>query len=613
MNKNIKENIFDNQGKLGNENKIDIPSIVFTAILIIMCIVIPLTIRSNKVEDSWYHGINKGIVEEVYTASEDNTESDIQYKRDLPIEVGSGISFIVDRKRSDDISDISDYLAISYAFSDIEVKTSGGDTLYNSYNERHSAYKNESRIRKHMSMSGMDNIARREKFEIIRIPSEYKGRYIEITLNPIKDSDVGIVTNIYSVNNLMELITVIFLREVHLIVPSVFMIFIGFTGVLVYTAYRLFKREYVNILYLTHIAGITGLVLLCQTDFIKSFLPSELNTIHYVLYISTQLINIPIIKYIVTRFGLTLDYKNNDTEDYKHNKWNKVISVSGRLLIVLTVLNSIIQFILSINGYISYIDTIYISVFLTVLTSLVFVLTGFMNRDKLYIYEKYFYASIFVMNSLSMINENFLKFHIFSYVLSIEIVMFIVFLISVALKYFDNIKKEKIHFSLLDEALKTDNLTKLGSRHAYERRLFELNKANKKCVIMFVDLNNLKFINDKLGHEYGDRAIKGVAEYLKNKFPDSDIFRIGGDEYVIISQDYSDYNKLSKLESKEVFVQGVTEHIPVVMSFGVAFYDPANLQNETIEDYVKRADKAMYRNKQKYKEKNPQWSYRVFG
>lgn len=609
------ENNLDNQNNPDSENKIDIPSIVLTVILITMCIIIPFSIKSKKVEDNWNYSINNSInkstVENAYNVIEYNSDSDVQDKKKLPLETETGLKFSVDRKRSDDISDLSNFIVINYGYSDIEVTTSDGDTLYSSYDERYSGYINESGSHKNISVPKIDNLARKDNFKVIKIPSEYKGRYLEITLNPIKDSDTGIVTNIYNVNNPAELMTVIFLKEVHLVIPSVIMIIVGLIGILVYTIRRLYKKQYISILYLTELAGLTGLMLLCQTDFLKAIFPSKLNTIYYMLYISSQLINVPIINYITTRFGHTLEYKDTDINRSQPNKWNKVVSISGQVLIVLTILNSIIQFILSINGYIAYIDTILISVTLTVLTSFVFVLTCVINRDKLSKFEKIFYALIYIMNALSMINSTYLKFHIFNYVLSAETILFIIFLISVALKYFETIEKERIHFSFMDEALRTDNLTKLGSRYAYESKLFDLNKSNNKCVIMFVDLNNLKFINDKLGHKSGDKAIKGVAEYLKEKFRGSDIFRIGGDEFVLIFEYYIDYEKLSKYKSEEVYVEGVTEHIPVVMSFGVSFYDPNNPNNETVEDYIKHADRAMYINKQKYKRKYPQWSYRI--
>ncbi|HHT24487.1 MAG TPA: hypothetical protein GXZ76_03065, partial [Clostridiaceae bacterium] len=60
------ENNLDNQNNPDSENKRDIPSIVFTVFLIIMCIIIPFSIKSKKVEDNWYYSIDKGIAENVY-------------------------------------------------------------------------------------------------------------------------------------------------------------------------------------------------------------------------------------------------------------------------------------------------------------------------------------------------------------------------------------------------------------------------------------------------------------------------------------------------------------------------------------------------------------------
>lgn len=609
----IEENNSDNQYGADAKSKLDIPSIVLTAVIIIMCFVIPFSISPREVDDDWYNCANGSVVENVYNVIEESPGSQIQDTRKLPLDTASKLEFTVDRQRSNDVSDVSNFIVIRYGYADIDVRTSDGDVLYNSYDERYSSYINEGEILDHTRVARIDNLARKDNFEIINIPGEYKGRYIEITLDPIKNSDIALVNNIYRVNNLAELVALILAKEIHLIIPAAIMVVIGLAGLMLYIIYRLFIKEYVNILYLTQLAGFTGVILLCQTDFIKAILPDRVDTFYYVLFISSQLLNLPILKYITTRFGDVIDHKDADFKNSKLGKRNKLIFMAGRGLMILTIVNSVIQLILSLSGYIAYVDTILISVSLSVLTSFVFVAICFVNRDKLGSFEKYFYIAIYVMNSLSMVNSTYLKFHIFGYVLAAETVLFIIFLITVALKYFENVGKERIRFSLLDEALRTDNLTKLGSRYAYEHKLDELNRSDKECVIIFVDLNNLKFINDELGHVYGDKAIKGVAEYLKTNFAGSDIFRIGGDEYVIIYQNAFDYKKLSKLETEEVYVQGVSEHMPVAMSFGVAYYNPDNSENETIEDYVKYADRAMYINKQKYKKKNPQWSYRVLG
>lgn|SRR5574344_824866 len=75
-----------------------------------------------------------------------------------------------------------------------------------------------------------------------------------------------------------------------------------------------------------------------------------------------------------------------------------------------------------------------------------------------------------------------------------------------------------------------DSLTDCLNRNYYEKKFF--NKYCKKdCYIVFVDINNLKYINDNDGHFAGDESIKSVAKILK-KF-DRNVMRVGGDEFVL--------------------------------------------------------------------------------
>ncbi|MBR5925747.1 MAG: GGDEF domain-containing protein [Firmicutes bacterium] len=84
----------------------------------------------------------------------------------------------------------------------------------------------------------------------------------------------------------------------------------------------------------------------------------------------------------------------------------------------------------------------------------------------------------------------------------------------------------------------TDGLTGLGNRAAYEEHIKLLDDAIKErrthFAIALFDVNGLKGINDRLGHEQGDCAIKEVAGALSKCFEDANLYRIGGDEFVAL-------------------------------------------------------------------------------
>ena len=84
----------------------------------------------------------------------------------------------------------------------------------------------------------------------------------------------------------------------------------------------------------------------------------------------------------------------------------------------------------------------------------------------------------------------------------------------------------------------TDPLTGLGNRTAYEDHVNRLQDSIQAHLAAFtvvlVDLNGLKRINDNLGHDQGDAAIRQVADGLQVAFKEANLYRIGGDEFVVI-------------------------------------------------------------------------------
>lgn len=89
--------------------------------------------------------------------------------------------------------------------------------------------------------------------------------------------------------------------------------------------------------------------------------------------------------------------------------------------------------------------------------------------------------------------------------------------------------------SLLNEILNTDTLTNLQNRRAYETRLNDL--IVKEWVgVIFADLNGLKRMNDTFGHAAGDKLICDFSEWLREYFDVDEIYRISGDEFVILSE-----------------------------------------------------------------------------
>ena len=143
-----------------------------------------------------------------------------------------------------------------------------------------------------------------------------------------------------------------------------------------------------------------------------------------------------------------------------------------------------------------------------------------------------------------------------------------------------------------------DGLTNLSNRTAYQEKLASLNASptgRVKTIIAMFDINNLKTVNDSLGHEAGDRYIKNCAYFINSYFRDfATLYRIGGDEFsVICSLDDKKkfYNAFEEMKKN----LSAADRSKINYAYGYAEFDKA--VDETLYDTVKRSDERMYAKK----------------
>lgn len=152
----------------------------------------------------------------------------------------------------------------------------------------------------------------------------------------------------------------------------------------------------------------------------------------------------------------------------------------------------------------------------------------------------------------------------------------------------------------LAEAAATDPLTGLANRSGLARAAQPLLGGDGEHALMLLDLDRFKPVNDRHGHEWGDRVLQTVARRLQQQVRERDtVARLGGDEFVILLRDQRDAQLLLSLGERLALAvaepirnQGV--EVAVGGSIGIARYPRDGRQ---LADLLRSADRAMYRAK----------------
>ncbi len=179
--------------------------------------------------------------------------------------------------------------------------------------------------------------------------------------------------------------------------------------------------------------------------------------------------------------------------------------------------------------------------------------------------------------------------------------------------YMSNFNKAKTEINKISETAYKDPLTRVGSKVAYDEAVSKLqaemaSDPQLQFAIVMVDINNLKYVNDTYGHERGDEYIKGCASIVCNIYKRSSVYRIGGDEFVVILRNVDYFGRHMLIDDLEFEFEktyedkSVSEYCRYSASFGMSEYNCT--YDESVEEVFKRADKYMYEYKQEFKKAN---------
>ena len=155
-----------------------------------------------------------------------------------------------------------------------------------------------------------------------------------------------------------------------------------------------------------------------------------------------------------------------------------------------------------------------------------------------------------------------------------------------------NKEKEKLYsISIRDKLTKAYNRVFLEEYLA--NTLEKIRRYEEKSVLVFIDIDGFKSINDTHGHNYGDTCLVFFAETVFDSIRNSDIFaRYGGDEFIIVlnEADMKAAERIVKRLQNKLF----NSHFRLSISYGIITLD----KDKTIEENFNKVDKLMYKMKE---------------
>ena len=291
-------------------------------------------------------------------------------------------------------------------------------------------------------------------------------------------------------------------------------------------------------------------------------------------------------------------------------KKNRLVYMNFLLL----ALNLVIQMFLSATGLVPLQDMIFMThalMFLTLIDCLMMVRSSLKDSEQKYL-NLYYYDIIIltVLAVLAVVCYWFFGSSVYRVITLAAMVLFhLVVEVIVLLEHRDEVrlqKEKEAQTRILETFSYTDVMTNLPNRRAFDEFLFKIaehEEAYPRALLMMLDLNGLKLVNDMYGHQAGDTLICTAADCLRTVFEGCGLVsRIGGDEFTVVISD-AEHSPFWYITALRTETDRFNENSEYKLSFaaGGSYLHDGNGNAKTVSDWKQEADSAMYINKNRMK------------
>ena len=216
------------------------------------------------------------------------------------------------------------------------------------------------------------------------------------------------------------------------------------------------------------------------------------------------------------------------------------------------------------------------------------------KQEKLLLHSTVLFC---IFSGLALVSFLFGSAYLYVHLFSVGLVIMIMYMFRITADKILLTYKRSMKAELYEAMAYTDIMTNLKNRNAFIEENYN-RTVNNKCCCIALDINKLKWINDKFGHIYGDRMICSSAKIINNSFGDIGVcYRIGGDEFAIFCPDTDEYRIKAAVESmNSIIAKNNFDGEPKLsLACGYAF---GNNETNTFLDLFNAADSNMYLHKQ---------------
>lgn len=353
---------------------------------------------------------------------------------------------------------------------------------------------------------------------------------------------------------------------------------------------RYFNENRFEIISVGTFAMVAALWVISETTILPVITGSPV-AVHFMDYIALDLLGLPGLMFVTAVVG---------------RRKTHLVLISG----ILTAAKITFSILSTINGWKDYHELLpltHVLLGLTVVVVFYLVIVAMIQRTirgrlvKLFLIALLFSLAMGVVDITRYVMDPhaYLKASYYKYAL-----FFFIFVCGVyEISLISDLSRRGRYAEAMEEMAYKDGLTGLLNRMAFKREIQKAAKKKSNGTLIMLDMNDLKRVNDELGHDQGDSYIIKIAECMNKAFTHGEkCFRFGGDEFLVLSKYTNEdpiFRESMKILKAEVerFNRETGSAIPLSIAYGHAEYDPGKV----IEDQVRVADQRMYKMKAEMK------------